>query len=182
MLDGVGLTATQIALLAGLAVLLGAQVGWLLAARRHMGHSAARKKIQQHNVDLEEDLKKSKRRAKKAESDLADSRNELTAEQERFASFADKKDAEMGRLETGAIAALERSIGARDDEVSELKQRVASTEKSLAEADASLVEKTARLEKFATTLAERDARLAQVMNDIQQMDATISSLTQKLDS
>lgn len=29
MLDGVGLTATQIALLAGLAVLLGAQVGWL---------------------------------------------------------------------------------------------------------------------------------------------------------
>jgi chromosome segregation ATPase len=78
----------------------------------------------------------------------------------RAQSIADQKETEMGRLESGAIAALETTMAAHRKQVSDLEQRAEAAEKETHERAGELDAERHRSAYLQSMLDERDEHLA----------------------
>ena len=74
--------------------------------------------------------------------------------------LVDQKEAEMGRLESGAIAALESTISAHQEQVTELEAKLAAAERTAEEREREVAAEHRRAQQLQAALAERDQHLA----------------------
>ncbi len=75
-------------------------------------------------------------------------------------ALADQKEAEMGRLESGAIAALESTISAHGERVAALEVQLRAAEEAARSQDQQLDAERRRSSQLQAALAERDEHLA----------------------
>jgi uncharacterized protein (DUF3084 family) len=76
--------------------------------------------------------------------------------------LVDSKETEMGRLESGAIAALESTIETHQEQVAQLEERLRAAERAAEQRDRELAHERRRGEQLQAALAERDQHLAKL--------------------
>jgi septal ring factor EnvC (AmiA/AmiB activator) len=113
------------------------------------------------------ELQQTRIRLGDAEATLAETRRQLTeadAEVVRLRlqarELVDQKELEMGRLESGAIAALESTISAHQEQVTELEAKLAEATRTAQEHEREVAAEHRRAEQLQAALAERDQHLA----------------------
>jgi chromosome segregation ATPase len=77
----------------------------------------------------------------------------------------DRKEAEMGRLESGAIAALESAIASHREQVAKLEEKLRAAEHSAAEHIQELDVERRRSARLQTALAERHEHIAALVSE-----------------
>lgn len=118
------------------------------------------------------ELEQSRGQAAQQQAELAETRRQLTdadAEVVRLRlqakELADRKETEMGRLESGAIAALESTIATHQEQVTQLEERLKAALNVAEERGHELVIERRRCEQLQSALAERDQHLANLNAD-----------------
>jgi hypothetical protein len=81
-------------------------------------------------------------------------------------AVTNQKDAEFGRLESGAVMALERTIASFQARVSDLEARLASSEERRLTLLEQAQDERSRSQRLAAALAERDERVADLSAEL----------------
>jgi chromosome segregation ATPase len=150
MIEGFGYLAGQAALLLGLAAIIG-----ILAARlpwppgRAGTLSEARRAVEDLYLALDE-----------RDGRLRASRAEIRELRAALVSVVDRKDVEMGRLETAAIEALESTIAAHRERIRTLENQLRAAESAVQQKELHLAEERHRTKRLQAALAERDELMA----------------------
>jgi hypothetical protein len=176
MLDGLGYLVVQVVVLLAVAVLAGLLAGRYVWPRRRFSpqpsHAAG---VPQSSpsapggpltaagrdeggeralvAQLEGRLDEAYRR-------LAQADGEVLQLRERAQALADQNEAEMGRLESGAITALESTIAAHQEQVDAMQARLGALEDSLREQTGQLDLERRRTAQLQAALTERDHQLS----------------------
>lgn len=107
-------------------------------------------------ADAETRLLEARRRLGEADAELLRMRAHAQA-------LADQKEAEMGRLESGAIAALESTIAAHQEQVNGLEEQLRAATDGTREREQELEAERRRVAQLQTALAQRDEHVASLM-------------------
>ena len=91
---------------------------------------------------------------------LRASRAEIRQLRAALVDVSDRKDIEMGRLETGAIEAIESTIAAHRERIRGLENMLYAAESTARHYEFQLAEERQRTRRLQDTLAERDALIA----------------------
>jgi hypothetical protein len=178
MLDGFSHLFVQFALLLALAVLVGVVVGHYAWPRRPAPKAPvapppapAEAEASARLAVTEQRLAESEARLAETGTKLADTRRKLSeahAEVLRMSAraqaMADQKEAEMGRLESGAIAALESTIATHREQVTALELQLHAAEETVKLQQQQLDAESRRAAQLQAALAERDAHVATLMS------------------
>ncbi|WP_238013460.1 hypothetical protein KZZ52_23980 [Dactylosporangium sp. AC04546] len=148
MTVGFGFLAGLAVLFLVLAVVAGFLAGRLARAQGHAGRP----------VDGWEAVEDAKAAGSERERRLRAEVAELRAA---LVNVADRKDAEMGRLETAAIEALESTNTAYGERIALLEDALRATASVVQEQDLQLAEQQHRIDRLRSALAERDRLLAE---------------------
>lgn len=102
--------------------------------------------------------KETSRRLRQAESDLDQARRQVR-------DLEISKEAELGRLESGAISALESAIAAHREQVARLEEKLRAAQDTIEEHIAELTVERNRSGQLQSALAERDQHIATITSD-----------------
>ena len=173
MLSGFGYLFGQIAVLLVLAVVVGVLIGHFVWPRQAKGRLAvppqapAEAEASVRLVVAEQRLAETESKFFVAQSAVTETRHKLSeahAEVLRMSSrvqaMSDQKEVEIGRLESGAIAALESTMAAHRDQVADLAARLESARGEVRRQSQLLDVERGRTAQLQAALAERDAHLA----------------------
>lgn len=166
---------TQVAALAAVSALVGLLVGRYLLPRP-TGSVAARSGgnltpaggiptlplTPAHGLDsgdLEPALSKLERRLRTSEAEVDDLRRAV-------AQVSDHKDAEMGRIEVGAIRALDSVISAHQQQLSELQSQLDLATRTAREQEERFEAERLLAERLRTVISARDERIAELSNQL----------------
>lgn len=94
-----------------------------------------------------------------ADADLAAARDEATALRSELARLTDRKDAEIGRLETGAIQAMESTMASSRERIADLERRLQESADEIRGLEVRLQSERGRTSRLETALVERDRRI-----------------------
>jgi hypothetical protein len=97
------------------------------------------------------------------ERQLTDSRTEVEQLRAAASELSDRKDAEMGRLETGAIQALETTIASHTQRVDALRNELDKAQELIRGLEQDLLIERSRSERLQAALADRDQHLSSLM-------------------
>lgn len=93
--------------------------------------------------------------------------SEVPADPAEVAALLRAKDAEIGRLESGALTALERTISRFQGRVDDLEARLKDATSRSRELDARAEEEALRARRLQETLARRDADVAELRDRLE---------------
>jgi hypothetical protein len=85
--------------------------------------------------------------------------------QRQVQELEDRKEAEMGRLESGAIAALESTIATHREQVAQLEEKLRAAERSAQEHIRELALERGRSARLQSALAERDQHISTLVSE-----------------
>lgn len=97
---------------------------------------------------------------REARSQLARVAAELAAARQQIRELADQREAELGRLESGAITALESTIATHREHVAQLEEKLHAAEAAGQENVRQLAVERGRSARLQSVLAERDQHIA----------------------
>lgn len=162
MLTGLPYLFAQVALLAVGAAILGLLGGRYLWAGRQRervsdpgrpGAAIASDTSPAAPADLEPALSGLEQRLRASESEVEDLRQAMS-------QIADRKDTEMGRLESGAIRALDTVILTHQEQIAALEARLEATELAATEQAELLAAERVLGQRLRAALDSRDSRIA----------------------
>jgi chromosome segregation ATPase len=163
MFDGVTYLIVQIALLLVVALVVGFLLGHLLWPRSDDSGvapdhdlQAARRRV----ADLQQLLDQAREQSDHLHGRLVGAEAEVLRLKEHVQTLADEKETEMGRLESGAIAALESTINKHQQWATGVEQRLHAAEQEVRAAEELLDSERRRAAQLQQALAERDQHLA----------------------
>jgi chromosome segregation ATPase len=169
MFDGLSYLITQIVVLLLIAMVVGFALGRILRPRRS---DAAIPVLATENEPQGPSTTELQLLLSQAQSQISQLREQITvseAESLRLRTkirvLSDEKETEMGRLESGAIVALESAISQNQALVTELEERLRTSEQALQEAEGLLDAERRRTAQLQHALAERDQLLATLTTD-----------------
>lgn len=172
MFDGLSYLIVQIIVLLLIALALGVLLGRMLFSRRAEPVALAPVAAEPTTEPEGPSAKELKLFLDQAQSQIIQLRDQLTtseAESLRLRTkirvLADEKETEMGRLESGAIVALESAISKNEELVTELETKLAAAEQAAREAEELLDAERRRSTQLQKALAERDQLLATLTAD-----------------
>ncbi|MFN8081488.1 MAG: hypothetical protein U0Q19_18185 [Kineosporiaceae bacterium] len=166
---------TQVAALAAVSALVGLLVGRYLLPRHpgsvtvHPGGSPTpaagiptSPPTPAHGLDsddLEPALSKLERRLRTSEAQVDDLRRAV-------AQVSDHKDAEMGRIEVGAIRALDSVISTHQQQLNELQSQLNLATRTAREQEERFEAERLLAERLRTVISARDERIAELSNQL----------------
>ena len=168
---------TQVAALAALSALVGLLVGRHLLPRRRssarppapqeaptsdVGTSRSSGLTPAHGLDtdyLEPALSKLERRLRASEAEVDDLRRAV-------AQVSDHKDAEMGRIEVGAIRALDSVISTHQQQLNELQSQLETATRTAREQEERFEAERLLAERLRTVISARDERITELSNQL----------------
>lgn len=189
MLDGFGYVPSLVALLVLAAVAIGVVLGRYAWPRRGpyrqdppaaaVGPGALGFGSRARSADTDARLDQALARAAELEARLKGAQSELdeTLRQLRqtgaellrmrleVRELEKSKEAEMGRLESGAIAALESTMATHREQVAKLEEKLRAAESTAAEQARQLTYERSRAAQMQSALAERDEHIATLMSE-----------------
>ena len=142
-MDGMAYLAGQIAVPLVLATLAGVLIGHLAWPRRRAGPADG---ADAGPVD-------------RTAADLRAAREEAAALRSALARLTDQKDAELGRLETGAIEAMESTMASSRQRIGELETRLRESVEVCRGLEVRLESERGRTSRLEAALVERDRRI-----------------------
>lgn len=173
MLSGFGYLFGWIALPLTLAVVIGVFLGRFAWPRRDGGRpmtappapaeseaSARLAVAEQRLTETESQLAASQVALAGTRSKLSEAHAEVLRMSSRARALADQKEVEIGRLESGAIAALESTIATHREQVAGLEAKLKDAQAEAREQSQLLDVERRRTAQLQLALAERDAHLA----------------------
>lgn len=173
MLSGFGFLVGEIAFLLALAVVVGALLGRFAWPRSGGGRvsvsppapaeaeaSARLDVAEQRLAQTESRLAESQAALAETRHKLSEAHAEILRMSSRAQAMADQKETEMGRLESGAIAALESTMAAHREQVAELEAALQAAQEEARRHAQLLDVEHRRTTNLQAALAERDAHLA----------------------
>jgi chromosome segregation ATPase len=173
MLSGFGFLVGEIAFLLALAVGVGALLGRFAwpsngGGRLAVPPPAPAEAEASVRLDVaEQRVAQTESRLAESQASLAETRHKLSeahAEILRMSSraqaMADQKETEMGRLESGAIAALESTMTAHRKQIAELETTLQAAQEEARRQSQLLDVERGRTAQLQAALAERDAHLS----------------------
>jgi len=116
-------------------------------------------------TELEARLSESQSTLKETWRQLKQTEAELVRMRRQVQELEDRKEAEMGRLESGAIAALESTIATHRDQVAKLEEKLRAAESTAQEHVRELAVERRRSAQLQSALAERDQHIATLMSE-----------------
>lgn len=116
-------------------------------------------------AELQERLGESQAALKETQARLGQAEAELLRLRRQVRGLEDRKEAEMGRLESGAIAALESAIAAHAEQVARLEEKLLTTEGTVEEHIRELAIERNRCAQLRSALADRDQHIATLASD-----------------
>jgi hypothetical protein len=143
-MDGVAYLAGQIAVPLVLATLAGVLIGHLAWPRR-------RAAVVPPEAPAEPPVE--------PDADLVAARDEASALRSALARLTDQKDAEIGRLETGAIQAMENTMARSRERIAELEKRLQESVEEVRGLEVRLQSERGRTSRLEAALVERDRRI-----------------------
>jgi myosin heavy subunit len=172
MFDGLSYLIVQIVVLLLVALALGFLLGRLLRPRRSEPVALAPLAAEPVTETVGPSTTELKLFLEQAQSQIMQLRDQLTtseAESLRLRTkirvLADEKETEMGRLESGAIVALESAISQNQELVTELEAKLSTAERTVRETEELLDAERRRSAQLQKALAERDQLLATLTAD-----------------
>lgn len=93
------------------------------------------------------------------DGELAAARDEAAALRSELARLTDRKDAEIGRLETGAIQAMESTMASSRERIADLEKRLQESAEEIRGLEVRLQSERGRTSRLETALVERDRRI-----------------------
>jgi hypothetical protein len=121
-------------------------------------------------VELEARLNESQWALQETRRQLGQAHAEVIRLWRNVQELADRKEAEMGRLESGAIAALESTIAAHREQVAKLQEKLRAAETAAEEHVQELVVERRRSDQLRAALSERYEHIATLMSERQQQE------------
>lgn len=116
-------------------------------------------------AELEAKLVESEATLKQAWRQLTRAEVELVRMRRQVREVEDRKDAEMGRLESGAITALESTTAAHQEQTAKLEEKLRAAEAAIEECVRELDFERKRSARLQAALAERDQHTAARMSE-----------------
>jgi predicted RNase H-like nuclease (RuvC/YqgF family) len=92
-------------------------------------------------------------------ADLAAAREEAATLRSALARVTDQKDTEIGRLETGAIEAMETTMASSQQRIGELEARLRESTEECRRLEVRLQSEQSRTARLEAALVERDRRI-----------------------
>lgn len=117
---------------------------------------------------LEARLTESQSMLREARRQLRQADVELVRMRVRVRELADHNETEMGRLESGAIAALDATIAAHREQVAGLEERLRAAESTAEDAAQELIAERRRSAQLQSALNERYQHIATLMSEREQ--------------
>jgi hypothetical protein len=172
MFDGFSYLITQIVVLLLAALVFGFFLGWVLRPRRS-GPEVPVPTIEEpvaepegpSTTELNLFLEQAQSQIIKLRDQLTSSEAESLRLRTKIRVLSDEKETEMGRLESGAIVALESAITKNQELVAELEAKLSASEQTVRETEELLEAERRRTATLQKALAERDQLLATVTAD-----------------
>ena len=96
------------------------------------------------------------------DADLAAARDEASALRSALARLTDQKDAEIGRLETGAIQAMENTMASSRERIADLEKRLQESVERCRTLEVRLQSEQGRTARLEASLVERDRRILEL--------------------
>jgi hypothetical protein len=96
------------------------------------------------------------------DADLAAARDEASALRSALARLTDQKDAEIGRLETGAIQAMESTMASSRERIADLERRLQESVDQCRTLEVRLQSEQGRTARLEASLVERDRRILEL--------------------
>ncbi len=118
-------------------------------------------------ADSQDDLRQLRRQLGQADAEVVRLRLEAR-------DLVDRNEAEMGRLESGAIAALESTIASHREQVVHVEDQLRAAQAAAEEQHQELAVERRRSAQLQAALAERDQHIADLMSERQQEERLAS--------
>ena len=96
------------------------------------------------------------------DADLEAARDEASALRSALARLTDQKDAEIGRLETGAIQAMESTMASSRERIADLEKRLQESVERCRTLEVRLQSEQGRTARLEASLVERDRRILEL--------------------
>lgn len=173
MLDGLSYLIGQVALLLLIAMALGVVLGRLAWPRQpdaapggsaSPGWSAS--PGAPDPAELRQELEQARAQINQLHQRLATADTEVLRMRAHAQSLADEKETEMGRLESGAIVALESTMQQHQEQVARLEFRLREAEETARNTERMLDTERRRTAQLQSALAERDQHVATLSADL----------------
>jgi DNA anti-recombination protein RmuC len=174
MLDGLSYLIAQVALLLLIAIGVGVVLGHLLWPRRAerpatgpvIAPGMPPTGPAPDDTELARELDQARNQLAQLHHRLATADSEVLRMRAQAQALADEKEAEMGRLESGAITALEQTIAKHQERVTGLEFRVRTAEEATRNTESMLDAERRRTAQLQAALAERDQHVATLSADL----------------
>lgn len=168
MLDGFAYLFSQVALVLMVGVLLGFVIGrYGRPTRRGSAATGPGSYVEARLVHAQARMTELEARINESESMLRATRRqlgqadvELVRMRMQVQELEDRKEAEMGRLESGAITALESTMATHREQVAMLEERLRAAETAADEHARELAVERQRSTQLSSALAERGQHIA----------------------